>query len=44
MPSRKTAEGEYRDIAHPISSDVREKIQAIILAGYEKAMQEGINE
>ncbi|MFT3985048.1 MAG: septation regulator SpoVG [Lachnospiraceae bacterium] len=44
MPSRKTTEGEYRDIAHPISSDVREKIQAIILAGYERAMQEETNE
>ncbi len=40
MPSRKTAEGEYRDIAHPISTEAREKIQNIILAGYEKALQE----
>lgn len=44
MPSRKTTEGEYRDIAHPISSDVREKIQTIILKGYEKAMQEEASE
>ncbi len=44
MPSRKTTEGEYRDIAHPISSEVREKIQTIILAGYEKAMREETGE
>ena len=27
MPSRKAADGEYRDIAHPINSETREKIQ-----------------
>ncbi|MDO4298322.1 MAG: septation regulator SpoVG [Lachnospiraceae bacterium] len=37
MPSRKAADGEYRDIAHPINSDTRERIQALILAEYEKA-------
>lgn len=37
MPSRKASDGEYRDIAHPINSDTRERIQAIILAEYEKA-------
>ena len=31
MPSRKAADGEYRDIAHPINSDTREKIQNLIL-------------
>ena len=31
MPSRKAADGEYRDIAHPINSDTRNKIQQIIL-------------
>lgn len=35
MPSRKAADGEYRDIAHPINSDTREKIQSIILERYE---------
>ncbi|MCD7955446.1 MAG: septation regulator SpoVG [Lachnospiraceae bacterium] len=38
MPSRKAADGEYRDIAHPINSQTREKIQQIILDEYEKAM------
>lgn len=40
MPSRKTAEGEYRDIAHPISSAAREKVQEVILKGYAKALEE----
>ena len=31
MPSRKAADGEYRDIAHPINSTTRERIQSMIL-------------
>ncbi len=38
MPSRRSAEGEYRDIAHPISAEAREKVQAVILDYYEKAL------
>ena len=34
MPSRKTADGEYRDIAHPINSQTREVIQNTILEAY----------
>ena len=37
MTSRKAADGEYRDIAHPINSETRERIQSIILSEYEKA-------
>ena len=37
MPSRKTSEGDYRDIAHPITSPARDKIQQAILDAYEKA-------
>ena len=40
MPSKKSTDGEYRDIAHPINSETREKIQSIILDGYEKALLE----
>ena len=40
MPSKKAADGEYRDIAHPINSDTREVIQQKILEGYEKALEE----
>ncbi len=38
MPSRKTLDGEFRDIAHPINSDTREKIQASVLEKYELAL------
>ena len=40
MPSKKSADGEYRDIAHPINSGTRERIQNIILAKYEEAIQQ----
>ena len=35
MPSRKAADGEYRDIAHPINSETRDMIQRVILNKYE---------
>ena len=38
MPSRKTPEGEFRDIAHPISSNAREIIQSAVLKAYEEAI------
>jgi stage V sporulation protein G len=37
MPSRKTPDGEFKDIAHPINTETREKIQSAILSEYEKA-------
>ena len=40
MPSKKSTDGEYRDIAHPINSSTREKIQKIILDRYQKALLE----
>ena len=40
MPSKKAVDGEYRDIAHPINSSTRERIQSIILEEYEKALLE----
>ena len=36
MPSRKASDGEYRDIAHPINSETRDKIQALILEKYQE--------
>ncbi|MFZ3100939.1 MAG: septation regulator SpoVG [Desulfitobacteriaceae bacterium] len=38
MPSRKTPEGEFRDIAHPISSAAREIIQTAVLKAYQEAI------
>ena len=40
MPSKKAADGEYRDIAHPINSSTREAIQKVILDSYAKALEE----
>ena len=34
MPSRKTANGEYKDVAHPISPDFRNELQEKILVEY----------
>lgn len=47
MPSKKTSDGEYRDIAHPINSSTRESIQKIILDSYVKSLElpdEGIEQ
>ncbi|RGI60734.1 septation regulator SpoVG [Ruminococcus sp. TM10-9AT] len=38
MPSRKATDGEYRDIAHPINSETRDRIQTIILEKYQEVM------
>lgn len=40
MPSRRAGDGEYRDIAHPINSETRERIQKMILERYEAAILE----
>ena len=37
MPSRRSSDGEYRDVAHPINTSTRERLQAVILEAYEKA-------
>ena len=37
MPSKKSTDGEYRDIAHPINSDMRKVLQDTILEAYDKA-------
>lgn len=40
MPSRKASDGKYRDIAHPINSGTREKIQKMILDKYNEVLNE----
>ena len=44
MPSKKSADGEYRDIAHPINSPTRQMLQQIILESYEKAADDPVQE
>lgn len=38
MPSRKTPEGEYKDIAHPINSEMRDALETSILEKYQSAL------
>ena len=38
MPSRKAADGDFRDIAHPINSNTRDRIQKLILEKYQETM------
>ncbi|MFV0363580.1 MAG: septation regulator SpoVG [Suipraeoptans sp.] len=40
MPSKKTADGEYRDVAHPINSETREEIQRTILEKFDEILAE----
>ena len=39
MPSRKAANGEFRDIAHPINSETRQKISDAVLSEYENSLK-----
>ena len=41
MPSRKTPTGEFHDIAHPISQESRDLLQAKVLEKYEEALVSG---
>ena len=38
MPSRKTDDGKFKDIVHPIKTEVRESLKEQIMAAYEKAL------
>ena len=42
MPSKKSADGEFRDIAHPINSSTRERIQTTILERYQESLTEEV--
>ncbi len=41
MPNRKTPNGEFKDIVHPINTETREMIKSAVLEAYEKASVEG---
>ncbi|MBC1508004.1 septation regulator SpoVG [Listeria sp. FSL L7-1509] len=43
MPSKRGVDGEFRDIAHPINSDTRAKIQEVVLAEYVRVGEEEAN-
>ena len=40
MPSRKTSDGEFRDIAHPINQSSREMVQAAVFGEYYRVINE----
>lgn len=40
MPSRKTPDGEFKDIAHPINTQMRDMLQSVILEKYEATLAE----
>ncbi|MDY2628981.1 MAG: septation regulator SpoVG [Lachnospiraceae bacterium] len=40
MPSRKSSDGEFRDIAHPINTETREMLQRLILEKYNETAEE----
>lgn len=40
MPSRKLPSGDFRDIAHPINSETRERIQAAVIEEYKSKLSE----
>lgn len=40
MPSRKTKSGEYKDVAHPINSEFRARMQESILTAYEASLDD----
>lgn len=40
MPSRKTPDGEFKDIAHPINMDTRTQIQDAVLEKYTAVLEE----
>ncbi|QKG83078.1 septation protein SpoVG [Kroppenstedtia pulmonis] len=43
MPSKRRPDGEFRDIAHPISPDSREKIELAVLEEYRRAGEEEVD-
>ena len=40
MPSKKSADGEFRDIAHPINSETRDELEEIIIKAYKNQVKE----
>lgn len=42
MPSKRTPDGEFRDIAHPINSNTRGKIQNAVLEAYNQAGEQEV--
>ncbi len=41
MPSRKRKDGKFKDVAHPLNNETRQKIEKSILEEYEKVLSAG---
>ncbi len=41
MPAKKRKDGTYKDIAHPLNAEMREKMERVVLAEYQKAVTTG---
>jgi stage V sporulation protein G len=41
MPAKKRKDGTYKDIAHPLNAEMRDKMERIVLAEYEKVAAAG---
>ncbi len=44
MPSRKMKDGSFKDVAHPLNNDMRQKLETAVLGEYDKVMAEGVQE
>jgi stage V sporulation protein G len=44
MPSRRTQRGSFHDIAHPITNEMRKKIEDIVLDAYEHKLNDSSSE
>ena len=40
MPSRRSADGQFRDVAHPINSETRRELQSLVLEKYRQMLEE----
>ena len=43
MPSKKRKDGTFKDIAHPLNSDTRERMEKLILAEYDREIHKGMS-
>ncbi len=40
MPSRKMKDGSFKDVAHPLNNEMRQKLESAVLGEYEKVLAE----
>ncbi len=44
MPSRKTPDGQYKDVAHPINTPTREELNKVVLKAFEEELKKPVEE